>query len=108
MKIIDDAVLAEFRAGPCERCRRPGPCDPHHCFITRGVGGGTRLDMRQNLLSLCFQCHHYCHNVPGVNAECRRIIAKREGSTVEAIENYLWLVLRTDKNQPLPAWSEAA
>jgi hypothetical protein len=57
MKVEDEALLDEFRQGTCEwpGCSR-SPCDPHHLF-ERGMGGGNRLDVRWNLMSLCREHH---------------------------------------------------
>lgn len=109
MIIKDESVLDEFRTrGLCERCRMPAmPLDPHHCFKTRGAG---RLDLRCNLIGICWHCHRLCHHDHKINFECQEIIAKREGTTVQAIMDYLNLVLRTPKESPQPEtpWSVAA
>ena len=59
----DDKMLSLFRlAFSCSYCRQPTPggTDPCH-VITRGVGGGTRLDVPLNLVSLCRTCHNENH-----------------------------------------------
>ena len=90
MRIVDDALLAEFRAAwRCEVCGKPTPsgCDPMHCF-SRGAG---RLDIRQNLLAGCRSCHQ-------ANPDGRKllaIVAKREGTTVEAIKALVYRLRRT-------------
>ncbi len=71
-------------AGPCEYCglwheRR----EPHH-LLSRGHGGGTRLDIQQNLMSLCpFWKGNDCHRLKGDDPRCApemfRIVAIREG-----------------------------
>lgn len=56
MTRTDEELLDEFRKGNCELCGCSGPSDPHHLF-ERGMGGGNRLDIRINLMSLCRTCH---------------------------------------------------
>jgi hypothetical protein len=104
MIIISEATLDLFRGpGPCENCgkwcRRR---EPHH-YKPKGFGGGSRLDMPENLISLGstpnWECQ--CHNL----AEAKKIppekilatIAKREGKTPEEIKQILWDKLREPK-----------
>lgn len=59
MRIVDNDLLAEFRAAwRCEHCGRatPSGCDPAHIFA-RGRGNAFRMDVRENLVSLCRECH---------------------------------------------------
>lgn len=67
MRIVDEILLSRFRLAPhCEYCRRAlrRPAEPHH-LLTRGHGGGARLDIAVNLVSLgcAFDCgcHHRFH-----------------------------------------------
>lgn len=104
MTIVDDDVLAIFRALPaCEKCgRRVWPLDAHHAFRKRGVGGGSRLDVRCQIAGLCRICHTSAESSKPVEREVQEIVAKREGTTVQAIHDYLDLLLRTPKEQPIP------
>lgn len=112
MKWPDDDCLAEFRTrGECEMCRRRlYPLDPHHTFIKRGMGGATRLDLPENLTALCRICHNQAEHSHEFNRLIQAHVARRHGTTVEAIMDWLHLIIRTDKNLPLPAkpWSVAA
>jgi hypothetical protein len=60
VKIVNKRLLKEMaKPGPCSWCGRPCPDgrDVHHWFIKRGMGGGTRLDIPENLISLDRFCH---------------------------------------------------
>ncbi len=68
MKIIDEACLDKFRQAPaCEYCGIAGRGDlhPHHWYA-KGMGGASRLDIRENLIALCAFCHQKVHdgNIP--------------------------------------------
>lgn len=106
MRWPDEQLLDEFRFAPsCEACgRRVMPLDPHHCYRTRGQGG-TRIDLRINLIALCRLCHTQAGIDSAFNRTLQAKIAQREGTTTERIVDYLNLVLRTDKSQPLPIWN---
>lgn len=85
LSIIDENLLDYFRRKPaCEYCGAvsPGRLDPHH-VRRRGAGGGSRLDVVLNLVSLCpglwaGQCHEK-HGNPKIRPVFEAMIAKREG-----------------------------
>lgn len=86
MKVIHESLLARFRLpGRCEYCGKP--CqdgrDPAHIF-SRGAG---RIDIAENLVSLCRWCHNSNHlgNSP-TKGNLLTIAARREGTTPEEIE----------------------
>lgn len=92
-------MLDLFRAAAeCEWCgeRNRGRLDPHHLF-GRGVGGGTRLDVRINLVALCRQCHGKLHNGNIERAALLMVVAKREQMTVDAVEREYWRLWRKPK-----------
>lgn len=112
MTIEDLAVLALFRAREqCEYCRRimKTGLDPNH-VIQKGVGGGKRLDVKENLVSLCRRCHMAYHSGdskypgPATMRKCFfEIIAVREGFVSgEAVWQYLWTILNAPKEGPKP------
>ena len=85
MKIIDDVLLLAFRLkGICEWCKRRGGVDPHHLFA-RGLGGGHRLDIEINLISLCRTCHDAVHMGSIMRCDLLAIVARRERMTQDAI-----------------------
>lgn len=113
MKWEDPAALVPFRAKDrCEYCRVKitTGLDPNH-IVQKGVGGGSRLDLKENLISLCRKCHRAYHDgnpkYPTHN-EMRdqffAIVAKREGFiSGESVWEYLMIVLhQTPKGSPLP------
>lgn len=104
MIVIDELLLATFRAcGTCELCgRRVYPLDPHHAFVSRGCGGGTRLDLDVNLAALCRICHGNAHEKTDVADEVRAVVARRHGLTVDQILCWLWAVNRESKHSAMP------
>jgi hypothetical protein len=104
MPIIDEAVLDAFRGpGFCELCgKRVRRREPHH-LTARGFGGGTRYDVRINLLALCAtfsggdNCHHAAHESKVSRENLLAIIAKREERTAESIQEELWRLIRQGK-----------
>lgn len=99
MKIINEALLIDFRLlGRCEHCQRPFPClEASHAF-TKGMGGGSRLDIPINLNGLCRTCHqmHHDGNLPKMHL--LEIIASREKATVDKIEREIFRLQRLDRD----------
>jgi 5-methylcytosine-specific restriction endonuclease McrA len=96
MRIEDEKLLARMKQpGLCEYCGRP--CvdgrDPHHLH-TKASG---RLDIKENLASLCRECHNGFHNSGKPSfAELLSIVAEREGMTPEEIVEKVHRLRRTD------------
>ena len=71
-------------------------------MIRRGQGGGSRMDVPENLIGLCRGWHQgrwvSCHmdaqerRIP--DADLWAIIARRQGSTQDRIREYLWWLWR--------------
>lgn len=99
VKIIDERLLDEFRAeGCCELCRCfAGRREPHHIFA-KGMGGGGRLDVRINLLGLCWICHCEVHNGQISRDACMVVVSNRDGMTCEAIQEEIWRLRRAKKS----------
>lgn len=100
MKLENERLLDEYRAlSFCECCFLPtfGKTDPHHVEC-RGMGGGSRLDIRINVLGLRRACHD---EAPKKKALMLKLIAQREGTTVEDIRAVVALLRRlpTDASQ---------
>jgi len=98
MKIISEPTLDRFRAcRQCELCKdRVRGCDPNHTYSRRW-----RLDIACALSALCRLCHTKYHANADVKAEVKRIIAAREGTTVDAIWDVV-CVLRRLPTLPSP------
>lgn len=104
MRIKDDAMLDRFRGpGICELCGKfCRHTEPHH-VIAKGMGGGRQLDIRINLIRVgstpnfeC-QCHNNVDTKTGQEA-CWRVIAARENTTVNAIQDACYMILNLDKD----------
>lgn len=88
MRIIDQALLAEFRAAPrCSWCGQATPdgCQPHHLWA-RGMGGAGRLDVRCNLIALCARCHREVHDGHILRIDLLAVVAVREDLRQDQIE----------------------
>lgn len=110
MIVINEKTLKRFRLpGECEFCGLWLPRREAHHVLGRGAGGGSRLDIPEALCSLCpFWMGNDCHRLHGDDPDYLEaflfIVAEREGfSSAGAVREYLDLVLRTPKGQPLPA-----
>lgn len=96
MKVIDEDLLDEFRAGgACEWCHCVFPrLRPHHLYA-RGMGGGGRLDLRLNLVALCDHCHAATHDGGRPRrAELLEHVACRHNLTVAEVLQVLDLFRR--------------
>lgn len=101
VKIVDEALLDEFRTGGrCQFCGRLCVArEPHHLW-PRGAGGWQRLDIRINLIALGssqgFQCpcHHLIHTGKIKREDVLRVVARREGLSpaeiADRINEILW------------------
>lgn len=108
MIIIDNNLLAEFRAaGHCAWCHKRRPTVPHHLF-RRGLAGGHRLDTRLTLLPLCSDCHHEHHagNTP-LDCDLLAIAARRCGCLQADLEAAVGVLRRLPRG-PGPREIEAA
>lgn len=97
MRIVDEQLLEEFRHGPCCWCGKRGPTDAAHVFA-RGMGGGSRLDVRINLCSLCRACHWFSHSGHRpLRCDLLALVAAREGLQQAEIEREIFRLLREPK-----------
>lgn len=99
MKIINDALLQEFRIKTeCELCgrRTRQGLDPCH-YLARGMGSSHRLDIRINLAAACRDCHSKQHSGQLPRRRLLAVIAAREKRTAEAIVAELWYLVGLPK-----------
>lgn len=61
------------------------------------MGGGGRLDVRANLISLCRECHNKAHAGLISRAELLLLVSIREGMTPEQITEEIWRLRRKQK-----------
>lgn len=93
MKIVDDTALSKFRGpGRCAVClKNCHTREPHHIKAT-GMGSASRLDCAINLVPLgstrhmLCSCHGFLHEGKITREAVLGLVATREGTTVEAIE----------------------
>lgn len=106
MIVKNPALLKEFSGpGVCSWCGKSvSSRDPHH-VVARGAGGGHRLDISINIVSLCTtfagggNCHHMAHNGREITkSDLLAVIAAREGCLQDEIQVCVWLLLRLPKD----------
>lgn len=95
MNIIDEPLLDAFRSKRrCELClEKISGAEPHHVY-GKGMGGARRFDVRINLIALCTECHHAFHYGRIERAEMLEVVAAREKTTPQAIEEAIWQLRR--------------
>jgi hypothetical protein len=102
MKIVSPKTLAKFRgAGRCELCTAwCANREPHHAMAC-GHGGGNRLDVSVNLVSVgvafTCQCHRKTHDGNASRAHVLAVIGKRVNATPEAVWECLCVLSRLPK-----------
>ena len=99
MVIKDQNLLLAFKLAPrCEWCGQRGYLQAHHLF-TRGMGGGGRLDVPINLVSLCVCCHRLHHDGhEPLTLDLLGVVARREGTTQDAIRAEIQRLRRLDRH----------
>ena len=103
MKVVNEALLAEFRGIVCEACRIRVSDHAHHVF-GKGCGGGGRLDIRCNILGVCAYDHWRIHNGDIKRPTLLKLISRREKLPVETILDRIYLLRRLPKNAEMPSW----
>lgn len=83
MKLVDEKLCATFRGlRPCEWCGHTRHCVASHVY-TRGAG---RVDIPENLCSMCAECEAHHHNgARPTTKDMETIVALREGIQAEDI-----------------------
>ncbi len=111
MRIIDDDCRRRFKGpGVCEKCNRWHEArDPHHAFIKKGMGGGSQIDVPENLASLCRVCHSIVEDHEDAAGIVRVTVTLREFPPWQPlkvspsdIREWLWAVVRAPKEGPMP------
>lgn len=100
MIVIDEALLDQFRGpGRCEFCGALVKRREAAHVLARGMGGGSRLDVRENLVALCGPWDGACHlkshqGQHPTTQDLLEVVAKREQKTAAEILDYLWKLKR--------------
>lgn len=96
MKIIDPMLLDTFRSQcHCELCGRRKAVQPHHLW-SRGMGGSSRLDIPENLIALCRDCHDRAHAGLVRRRALQLLVADRESVSVDYLEETVYRLRRTN------------
>lgn len=103
MIVKDEVLLASFRRKRrCEFCGADlrHKAEPHH-YHAKGMGGGSRLDIPENLIALggaldC-NCHGKAHDCKIDRADILAKIAARLGKTPEEVQKVIWETLAERK-----------
>lgn len=99
MRIDNRNLRRKFSGrGCCAHCGQWSPV--RHCahVFAIGMGGNNRLDVPCNLVSLCWLCHRRSHEGDEPTQETLlRIVAKREGTTPDAIREEIYRLRRLSK-----------
>jgi ribosome-binding protein aMBF1 (putative translation factor) len=82
-RLTDPQAVKDAQLPYCELCGGRAYGEPHH-ICTRGSGS---VDHKLNLVQLCVEHHVKAHNAQISKAELWRIVAEREGMTVDAVED---------------------
>lgn len=92
----DETLLDLFRgAGRCEWCLRW--CELRHAahIFARGMGSGGRLDVRFNVVAICWQCHQENHAGRKPKREdLLAAVAQRHNLTPEEVEDIIHVYRR--------------
>lgn len=98
MRVVSEETLALFRGDRCEACGRTARCHAAHVYA-RGMGGGGRLDVPINLVSLCPPCHDaHHHGRAPTRHDLVCLVARRYGQLPDVIEARLFLMRRAPKD----------
>ena len=116
MRIDSPATLADFRLyARCPGCGQTTGLVPHHAIIRCGMGGGSRLDVPCNLLSVCVVCNGLAEQERTMNARLLDALIQRlwrearsTAFTLQTVREYLWGLLRLPKGSevPKPPWEK--
>ncbi len=97
MIVKSEETLDRYRGTlRCELCGMVRVCSPHHIF-GRGMGGGTRLDVDENLIATCLFCHSDVHAGVIGRGEVLQAVSRRMHMTPAEVEQKVWDLRRAPK-----------
>ena len=82
VRVKDRSAIEAARKAYCECCWVSGAVHVHHVYSV-GSGGS---DIKENLISLCINCHDKAHRGLIRKEYLAEIVSLREGMEVEEIE----------------------
>lgn len=101
MRVDSHETLAIFRGRPCEWNPSHGPGEPAHIYA-RGLGDGNRLDLPENLVTLCRTCHTRSHaGQEPTREQLLALAAQREKKDMEEMRAELFRIARLPKDSCL-------
>ncbi len=108
MIIIDEAMIAAYRLpGNCQWCGLFCSAREAHHLWARGIGGGSRLDIRINLIALgrtqpfpLCPCHGEIHAGRIRREDLLLVVAQRDGLLQDEIEMEIYRLLREPGEKP--------
>lgn len=80
-------AILERDNGICQHCGRPGE-NIHH-IIFGGIGR-RRIHAKENLITLCLDCHRLAHNVKSMRVWTYEWSRKKYGKTVDKLLESKW------------------
>ncbi len=98
MKVLNPDLLATCRTKRCAVCSKTYGVTAHH-FHAKGMGGGSQLDIPENLLPVCVECHDKIHRGKIMRVEVLALIAARLGKTPEECQQVIWDTLAMNKER---------
>lgn len=81
--------IAQIRARDGNRCARDGVVDDLHVHhrVPRGQGG---RDYPENLVTLCFRCHHWAHHNPHAAREGGWLLRAMDNPGIIPVQHFNW------------------
>ena len=89
MKLINETLLDRYRGRQwCWVCGKAGNCSPHHVFA-RGREDAFRMDIEENIMPVCIDCHSAVHNGMYRRLYLLDLIGQRIGMWANDLEDVL-------------------
>ena len=105
MIIRNAKLIRQMRKpGICVLCERPCNKREGHHIPSRGAGGS---DFRLMLVSVCRPCHSLRADSAAGMKKCLESIAARDKTTVDAVQQAQWFLVKLDKHASKYAIEEA-
>lgn len=91
MKIVDDPLRRKYSGrGRCQFCGQWSEARHCHHIFARGPSSCRQLDVPENLIALCPQCHAEVHAANILREDLLAVVAARLGTQQHLIEEKIW------------------